>query len=174
MLRSIKGSWPDLSLCLNSYSFVVRGCPLWREGRSVSCQKSALVNYVFCNDYSLHAYIHMICPLSKFSDGVNHTLRVLSILHVCVIHGKNIFLRQTYRLHTYIGSVHKATISPGFVQQQIVPYIILLMLQQRVPITVAARSKAWTVFARSNAGIVVSNPTRGMDVCLCLFCVCVR
>jgi hypothetical protein len=31
----------------------------------------------------------------------------------------------------------------------------------------AARSKAWTVFARSNPGIMGSNPTRGMDVCLC-------
>jgi hypothetical protein len=41
------------------------------------------------------------------------------------------------------------------------------------PITVAARSKAWTVFARSNTGIVGSNPTRGMDVCVRLFCVCV-
>jgi hypothetical protein len=30
----------------------------------------------------------------------------------------------------------------------------------------------WTVFARSNAGIVGSNPTPGMDVCLRLFCVC--
>jgi hypothetical protein len=40
-------------------------------------------------------------------------------------------------------------------------------------ITVAARSMAWIVFARSNAGIVGSNPTKGMDVCLCLFCVCV-
>jgi hypothetical protein len=37
--------------------------------------------------------------------------------------------------------------------------------------TVAVRSKAWTVFARSNAGIVDSNPTRGMDVCVSLFCV---
>jgi hypothetical protein len=36
-----------------------------------------------------------------------------------------------------------------------------------IPITVAARSKAWTAFARSNAGIVVSNPIWGMDVCLC-------
>jgi hypothetical protein len=36
-------------------------------------------------------------------------------------------------------------------------------------ITVAARSKAWTVFARSNAGIVVSNPTQGMDVCVCVY-----
>jgi hypothetical protein len=40
-----------------------------------------------------------------------------------------------------------------------------------MPVTVATRSKAWTVFARSNAGIVGSNPTRGMDVCVRLFCV---
>jgi hypothetical protein len=37
----------------------------------------------------------------------------------------------------------------------------------------AAASKAWTVFALSNAGIVGSIPTQGMDICLCLFCVCV-
>jgi hypothetical protein len=42
-----------------------------------------------------------------------------------------------------------------------------------VRITVAARSKAWNIFARSKAGIVGSNPTQGMDVCLCLFCVCI-
>jgi hypothetical protein len=32
------------------------------------------------------------------------------------------------------------------------------------PVTVAERSKACTVFARSEAGIVASNPTQGMDV----------
>jgi hypothetical protein len=42
------------------------------------------------------------------------------------------------------------------------------------PITVLAWSKAWTVFTRSNAGIVDSNLTQAMDVCtVCLFCVCV-
>jgi hypothetical protein len=42
-----------------------------------------------------------------------------------------------------------------------------------VPITVAARSKAWTVFARSNPGIVESNPTQGMDVwCVFILCLC--
>jgi hypothetical protein len=41
------------------------------------------------------------------------------------------------------------------------------------PNTVAARSKVWTVFARLNTGIVGSNPTLGMDVYVCLFCVCV-
>jgi hypothetical protein len=44
-----------------------------------------------------------------------------------------------------------------------------------VLVTVADRSEACTVFARSKAGIVGSNPTQGMDVwCVCgFFCVCV-
>jgi hypothetical protein len=33
-------------------------------------------------------------------------------------------------------------------------------------IRVAARSKAWNAFARSNTGIVGSNPTEGIDVCV--------
>jgi hypothetical protein len=37
----------------------------------------------------------------------------------------------------------------------------------------AALSKASTVFARSNAGIVGSNPTQGMDVCVHCVVVCV-
>jgi hypothetical protein len=41
------------------------------------------------------------------------------------------------------------------------------------PITVATRSKAGTLFARSNTGIVGSNPIRDIDVCPGLFCVCV-
>jgi hypothetical protein len=43
------------------------------------------------------------------------------------------------------------------------------------PVTVAERSKEYIVFARSEAGIVGSNPKQGMDVwwCMCLFCVCV-
>jgi hypothetical protein len=34
-------------------------------------------------------------------------------------------------------------------------------------------SKAWTVFAGSNTGIVSSNPNRGINFCVCLFRVCV-
>jgi hypothetical protein len=37
---------------------------------------------------------------------------------------------------------------------------------------VAARSKARSIFARSNTGIVDSNPTWGMDVSVHLCCVC--
>jgi hypothetical protein len=52
--------------------------------------------------------------------------------------------------------------------------LIMLLLysgarSQTVPNTVAARSKAWTVFVRSNAGIVGSNPTQGMDVYVCVY-----
>jgi hypothetical protein len=43
----------------------------------------------------------------------------------------------------------------------------------QMPITAAAQSKAWTVFAHSNAEIVGSNPTGGMNACVRLFCVLV-
>jgi hypothetical protein len=55
--------------------------------------------------------------------------------------------------------------------------IILILYSQRkcfIPhqqrlITVAERSRACIVFARSEAGTVVSNPTQGIDVkCLCM------
>jgi hypothetical protein len=45
-------------------------------------------------------------------------------------------------------------------------------LKCRMPVTEVARSEAWTVFARSNAGIVGSNPTQGMDICImCVYSV---
>jgi hypothetical protein len=51
-------------------------------------------------------------------------------------------------------------------------YSTICLRELRKPITVAAQSKAWPVFARSNTGVAGSNPTGGMDVCLRLFCVC--
>jgi hypothetical protein len=36
---------------------------------------------------------------------------------------------------------------------------------------VVVRFEAWTVFARSKAGVVGSNLTRGIHVCVRLFCV---
>jgi hypothetical protein len=42
------------------------------------------------------------------------------------------------------------------------------------PVTVAERSKACTVFDRSEAGIVGSNLTQGVDVWCAFFCVCVQ
>jgi hypothetical protein len=42
----------------------------------------------------------------------------------------------------------------------------------QLSITLVARFKAWTVFARSNTGIMSSHPTWGMDVCVRLSCVC--
>jgi hypothetical protein len=40
------------------------------------------------------------------------------------------------------------------------------------PVSIASRSEALTVFGRSNIGIAVSNPARGMDVCLCFSVLC--
>jgi hypothetical protein len=58
--------------------------------------------------------------------------------------------------------------------------IFYLILNKCMPVRVSERSEAYIVFARSEAGIVVYNPTQDMDVwCLCLcarafFCVCVQ
>jgi hypothetical protein len=42
----------------------------------------------------------------------------------------------------------------------------------KLPVTVAERSKASTVFGRSEVGILDSNPTQGMDVwCVCVYSV---
>jgi hypothetical protein len=48
-------------------------------------------------------------------------------------------------------------------------FLILLMMANHSGR--AARSKAWTVFARSKAVLMGSNPTQGMNVCVRLFCV---
>jgi hypothetical protein len=47
--------------------------------------------------------------------------------------------------------------------------ILSLVHIDLVPITEAVRTKTRTVFALSNTGIMGSNPTRGMDVCVRLF-----
>jgi hypothetical protein len=50
--------------------------------------------------------------------------------------------------------------------------VSLCALNLLLLVTVTARCKAWAVFARSNAGIVGSNPTQDMDVCIvCIYSV---
>jgi hypothetical protein len=56
--------------------------------------------------------------------------------------------------------------------------LIFTLVFNLEPVTVAERSRAYTVFAFSEAGTVGSNSTQGMDVyCLCMcvrFSVCVQ
>jgi hypothetical protein len=55
------------------------------------------------------------------------------------------------------------------VQRKFSPYKL------KMPVTVAERSKACTVFTNSEAGIVDSNPTKGMDslyVYVFILCLC--
>jgi hypothetical protein len=54
-----------------------------------------------------------------------------------------------------------------------VSWALLPGIEIYLPITVASRSKVWTVFACSNTGVVRSNPTQSMNVCVRLFCISV-
>jgi hypothetical protein len=79
-----------------------------------------------------------------------------------------IFRRFPYSVRANAGMVPRLVHDPSI---QI--HSSLSFINHPTPITVAARPKARTVFARSNAGIVGSNPTQGMDVCMCVYSVCV-
>jgi hypothetical protein len=59
---------------------------------------------------------------------------------------------------------------PNICYLLLVFYFTTLSVAQ-MPITVAAGSKTWIVFARLDAVIVGLNPTWGMEVCVLLFCV---
>jgi hypothetical protein len=48
--------------------------------------------------------------------------------------------------------------------EMIHPQHYIFNIQEEQLVTVAERSKACTVFTRSEAGTVGSNPTKGMDV----------
>jgi hypothetical protein len=76
--------------------------------------------------------------------------------------------------NTFLRSLFYFTARSSYTGQYITygrGYIILLH-NNPMPITVAERSKAFTVFACSEAGIMGSNSTQGMD--FYCFCVCVR
>jgi hypothetical protein len=89
----------------------------------------------------------------------------------------------------YIGSKHDVMLDSSKSHQvfssllRVIPRCIKFVLIYRLTIncfishslsiTVVALSKTWTVFTRSNAEIVSSNPTQGIEVCVSLFCACV-
>jgi hypothetical protein len=74
-----------------------------------------------------------------------------------------------------LSSIVPRLLASGLSFRQITDFIVQKRYISAIwllwPITVSARSKAWTVFTRSNAGIVGSNLTQGMDVYVRLFCV---
>jgi hypothetical protein len=78
-------------------------------------------------------------------------------------------IRTEHLQNTYLETYH-------YTNQLIGPYPkFVLVIIVTLPVTVAERSKTWTLFARSETGIVGSNPTQDMEclVCVCVYCVCV-
>jgi hypothetical protein len=78
----------------------------------------------------------------------------------------NIF--QTLAEHSHEGGNGSVCLLPKAEVVHSPVCSLLYSYQCWIPITVAARSKAWTLFARLDTGIVGSNPTEGMDVCVCV------
>jgi hypothetical protein len=83
---------------------------------------------------------------------------------------KKLFLILPFELGTILAAEN---ITSSYIMVYTSKRIIIIIIIITIPITEAERSKARNVFARLNTEIMGSNPTRGMDVCVRLFCVCV-
>jgi hypothetical protein len=91
----------------------------------------------------------------------------------CIFHKSPFVTVNTVLLWRFIKCL-RANMKP---QQTYIPLtfksiVIWFPVNRHPPITVAAPSKAWNIFARSNSGIVDSNPNQGMDVCIYSVFVC--
>jgi restriction endonuclease S subunit len=83
-------------------------------------------------------------------------------IYIYIYRYKYTFFSDNYFVLKVLNDKHKGT---SFL------LAIICGIGNKRPSSVAARSKAWTVFALSNARIVGSNPTQGMDVCAFILCV---
>jgi hypothetical protein len=96
-------------------------------------------------------FVVLVCNMSRWGSGWFMFKDVVNIY-------------QTIRRHLTYNRNHRSQSRENLRSKK--------MILLHSPITVAALSKAWTAFARVNGGIVGSNPTRGMDVYVRLFCLC--
>jgi hypothetical protein len=115
----------------------------------------------------------------KHRDNFNLTLCTACILSkIEILYGKiltslnNVDLKERC-LVVYVMSLRSKTLNVRkFQRPRRMCSICCMRIFLKRPASVAERSKASTVFGRSNIGIAGSNPTQGMDVCLSFSVLC--
>jgi hypothetical protein len=121
--------------------------------------------------------LYVVCPLSRFErewlgmwchSWRQHTTTFVTIVHAIALTAFDTIQTSQKQNRYDFTSIDAKTSILFLVVQNICGDSFNLL-----PITVAAWSKAWTVFVRPNAGIVGSDPTWSMDVCVRLFCFCI-
>jgi hypothetical protein len=102
------------------------------------------------------------CCFAKFCI----VFRILKAIFICM--SLNNFITFLVSFPLYVKVAHSCFRCYGSVSVFCLRgagyYMILFSSYLFLPVTVAARSRACTVFARSEAGTVGSNSTQGMDV----------
>jgi hypothetical protein len=127
---------------------------LWFSTCVQFCQPLYLV-YVSANFISVHAQ-------KVNAAGIWWAQLLLSSLSCC---------HHAFKLVIYALKVNHLT-DEIIVMLSMLPNHVINLCVIWVSEVVAARSKAWIFFARSNTGIVGSNLTWDMYFCVRLFCVC--
>jgi hypothetical protein len=125
---------------------------------------------VLCSSYFFPSVFPFIFRNSSQISNSIHTKLAQSVMlltYICELSGSNLSRDIDYSDWDYSWSF---SVPPGTYQNSNmkIGHVSIRML-----ITVAARRKTWTVFSRSNTGFVGSAPTRGMNICVRSFTICV-
>jgi hypothetical protein len=177
---AIMGVWSDDSSRLGTMSLYAKEIPFLRKSLAglVFLQGRLANTWVFhlrCMNNCYPVYIFQVLFLSW-------SLVLIPIGYFCNCSllrlgtSGQVYWRiaQSDRFLSYIVNSYGNVLTvANFEVQRNNVEVYFTYLHSAVRITVASRSKARTIFVRSNTGIMGSNPTRGMDVCVRLFRVCV-
>jgi hypothetical protein len=123
------------------------------------------------NDERFHiAYVEPVFPHEHEIWSVSETMKRTGILYIPprILS----YINWKWSMHYYCYYTAATTINTTATATT-TPQTKYIHANVTAPITVVVRPKAWNVLARSKAGIVGSNPTQGMDVCVCALILCV-
>jgi hypothetical protein len=170
-------------------------CSLWNKEEFTQQWKESIIVPIYkkgdktdCNNYrgitllSTAYKILFNIPLARLTPYVNEVTGD----HQCGFHRDTstkdqiFYIRQILQKEwKYNGTVHQLYMDFKKAFDSVKGEVLSnIMLEFGVtkklvrPVSMAERSKASTVFSRSNIGITVSNPAGGMDVCLRLSVLC--
>jgi hypothetical protein len=149
---NVKNNTMRCALRITRYPLNMRSGSIKYKGCAKPWNKSRHHHWQNCHCLS-HSLLWRFCHTCLFRRELDHA--VFTSLDFATV------FSLTKQVHHSLAFNHQPG-GPGL--------CIYIPQWQGGPITVATRSNAWTVFDRLNTGNVGSNPTRGMDVCVRLFC----
>jgi hypothetical protein len=160
------------------HTVYTRGFPFILFGLNEGCSRKSthICVYNFIYDQEIYLHVHGSVPRTHSQITIYNIKKkyVIPVTRSILNQNDDIWRQrdQRWQMHLPAELVLPASIVCCVHRRNVLLYSQPTSLQFYwteeiyMPNTMAARLKAWDIFACSSTRIVCSNPTRGMDVCL--------